>query len=241
MNTLVILAGGKSSRMGNDKTFLPYQGTTFLGHLLQKADGIFDQVLISAGSREHGNTIDQWVSKNPLLCPGLQPEIVIDCYDSIGPMGGLLSIFEQTRLEEFAAVAVDLPEAAMPVLAALLERCRQFASIQASRQMDLQPDLYGTYSERQAPVQKETAAVMFTFHSGHIETCAAAYNRRAYALLKQAMEQNVHSLVRALGMEHIDLLTPADIQKLSPAFAELNFEQSFQNINTAEEFQALRF
>ena len=78
MNALVILAGGKSSRMGKDKTFLPYQGTTFLGYLLQKADGIFDRVLISVGSREHGNAIDQWLRNNQIPCTRLQPEIVIE-------------------------------------------------------------------------------------------------------------------------------------------------------------------
>ena len=50
MRTIVILAGGQSRRMGEDKIFLPYRDASFLEHLVKRASDVFDRILISAGS-----------------------------------------------------------------------------------------------------------------------------------------------------------------------------------------------
>ena len=48
--SLIVLAGGESCRMGTPKHLLPFQGTTLLGHILKRLDGMFSEVLIVGGT-----------------------------------------------------------------------------------------------------------------------------------------------------------------------------------------------
>jgi len=49
MQTCVILAGGKSSRMGQDKTLLPFGGFETLTHYqVAKFSKVFDEVFVSS-------------------------------------------------------------------------------------------------------------------------------------------------------------------------------------------------
>jgi molybdopterin-guanine dinucleotide biosynthesis protein A len=47
MITSVLLAGGRSKRMGRDKAFLQYNGKTFLRNILEKLDKFSSQIIIS--------------------------------------------------------------------------------------------------------------------------------------------------------------------------------------------------
>ena len=123
MKALVILAGGKSSRMGTDKTFLEYNGKTFLQMLLDEANKHFGRVIIAGGNKEHALKIYEYIKASGMRASS-QPEILEDKYDSIGPMGGIMSVFEQTKLREFAVTAVDCPNASMEVLAHLLDKMK---------------------------------------------------------------------------------------------------------------------
>ena len=123
MKALVILAGGKSSRMGTDKTFLEYNGKTFLQMLLDEANKHFGRVIIAGGNKEHALKIYEYIKASGMRASS-QPEILEDKYDSIGPMGGIMSVFEQTKLREFAVTAVDCPNASMEVLAHLLDEMK---------------------------------------------------------------------------------------------------------------------
>ena len=126
MKTLVILAGGKSSRMGKDKVFLRINARpelkeqTFIEHLFQKGRESFEQIIISTGSKEHGEAI-------AALLP--EAKIVPDRYESIGPMGGLLSVYEEMGTVPFAVVPVDVPGAEMRVLSYFCEQCKEEACI----------------------------------------------------------------------------------------------------------------
>ena len=211
MKTLVILAGGQSRRMGQDKTFVNYNGSTFLMKLLTKADPLFDRVVISAGSKEHAAKIYEYLKSNQIVCSRLQPEILVDKYENIGPMGGLLSVFEQTSLSSFAVTAVDLPNADLSVLSYLMDRYLTDLS--------------------------EKSAVMLAAASGKIESCAAVYGRRSYAQLKTAAENHQYSLLKALGEENIRIFTASELKEENPDFNQIDFEASFHNMNTAEDLK----
>ncbi len=124
MNCLVILAGGKSSRMGKDKVFLRIKGKTFLEHLFLRASDVFDRIIISTDTVAHKEEILGLGLWSELA---LTPEIVVDSYSAIGPMGGILSVFESTDTKRFSIISVDVPEADMNVLAALYDLCERKA------------------------------------------------------------------------------------------------------------------
>lgn len=101
--------------MGKDKIFLQiYDGTTFIEHLYENAGAFFSEVIISAGSREHSEKIAALLPK---------ARIIPDRYESIGPMGGILSVYEQTGCSRFAVVPADVPGADFRVLSFFYDRC----------------------------------------------------------------------------------------------------------------------
>lgn len=79
---LIILAGGKSRRMGRDKGDLPWRGKTFLTYLKEEASQAgFNEVLVIIKDDEPGH----------------------------GPMGGLATGMRQGDSDYYAVVSVDMP------------------------------------------------------------------------------------------------------------------------------------
>ena len=116
MKNLVILAGGKSIRMGKDKVFLHISDETFIERLFSAGQKYFDRVLISTDTKEHANLIS-----DVLKASGKKAEILTDKYPEQGPLGALVTIFEETDLDRFAVIPVDVPNAQMEFLLDLYE------------------------------------------------------------------------------------------------------------------------
>ena len=253
--TLIILAGGKSSRMGTDKTFLEYNGRTFLQILLDEANKHFGRVIIAGGNKEHALKIYEYIKASGMRASA-QPEILADKYDSIGPMGGLMSVFEQTRLKEFAVIAVDSPNASMQALACLLEKMQAADAkydemhpmtakgYEKPRLRLVQPDesLEDILEEeRKHAEEKDPAvAVMLSLDGEALaEACAAAYSRRAYELMKRAQETGEYGLFKALGADNIELVSASELKMQHQELKDADLEKAFANINCAEEYKKL--
>ncbi|SHI47563.1 molybdenum cofactor guanylyltransferase [Parasporobacterium paucivorans] len=106
---IVILTGGKSSRMGTDKGLLTINGHTFIEELYDKFSPNFENVILS-------------VDKKPKYA-GLNLDLVEieDIVDCAGPMGGLYSIFKQTDYSEIFVVSVDTPFVSVRAALALID------------------------------------------------------------------------------------------------------------------------
>ena len=92
--TAVIIAGGKSSRMGRDKALLPFGGfSTLAEYQYRRLSSFFDKVYISAKS----NKFDFDVM------------IVEDRYDISSPLVAIVSIFETLDVSEVFVLSVDAP------------------------------------------------------------------------------------------------------------------------------------
>lgn len=91
----IVLAGGKSQRMGQDKALIPWQGQTLLAHVCGVMDQVCSEVFISSPNPDHE-------------IPGCQ--LVQDLWEGQGPMGGIASVMQQHPYwDSFMVVAVDLP------------------------------------------------------------------------------------------------------------------------------------
>ena len=51
--TGIILAGGKSSRMGTDKALFVLNGSTFLDHIIRALEPLVDDILIISNDERH--------------------------------------------------------------------------------------------------------------------------------------------------------------------------------------------
>jgi molybdopterin-guanine dinucleotide biosynthesis protein A len=106
---LVIMAGGKSSRMQTDKALLPFDGYGSLAEYQYKRfQDDFFEIYISAKN----NKFD------------FHPKIVQDAYQTSSPLVALVSIFKSLDLEEVVVLSVDSPFVTREILKKLLSEAR---------------------------------------------------------------------------------------------------------------------
>ncbi len=99
----VIFAGGKSSRMGKDKSLLPFGGyTTLAEYQYRRLLPLFEQVWLSAKE-----------DKFPFEAP-----VIPDRYEGSSPIVALVSVLETIRSDWVFVLSVDMPQ----VDAALIDR-----------------------------------------------------------------------------------------------------------------------
>lgn len=92
--TALLLAGGKSQRMGTNKAFLSHEDRPFIEHIL-KSVSIFDQVIIMA------NDVESYQH--------LGVDIVPDQYPGCGPMSGLQAGLSVAKHAYCLLVPCDMP------------------------------------------------------------------------------------------------------------------------------------
>lgn len=98
---LIILTGGRSSRMGHDKAGLPWCSGTLLSDLLRRSKCIpFWEIIIAAHSHPDRTG---WPDCH---CP---VHITTDTYTGCGPLGGLEAALRQGSSPYYVVLSVDLP------------------------------------------------------------------------------------------------------------------------------------
>lgn len=94
--TAIIMAGGKSRRMGQDKSMLPINGVPAIKHIFDQLKPYFDQILISSNNiveHDFGGV-----------------EVVPDEVAGKGPLIGVASALRVSRNEINFVIACDIPE-----------------------------------------------------------------------------------------------------------------------------------
>lgn len=100
--TLILLAGGKSSRMGENKASLLYKGMTFARNLLLKAEELGIEDILISGFQEEG-FLTVW-----------------DVYPQRGPLGGIHACMKQAKTPFCLVLPVDVPQIPAEVLEDLI-------------------------------------------------------------------------------------------------------------------------
>lgn len=137
--TGVVLAGGKSSRMGQDKGLLQLQGRPMVAHVLSQVQACFQEVVLVANSPAYAQF------GYPVL-----PDLVAE----IGPMGGILTGLKACRTERAFFVSCDMPFISSAAIRYLLENADDAAIQLASVAGKLQP-LFGLYSQTCIPLLEQ--------------------------------------------------------------------------------------
>ncbi len=90
----IILAGGKSSRMGSDKALLLYKNKTFLEHVVSAIKPLVDDILIISNNKEH--QVDN--------CTTI-PDLILNS----GPIAGIYTGLKHTNTESNLVLSCDIP------------------------------------------------------------------------------------------------------------------------------------
>lgn len=103
-----IIAGGKSSRMGEDKALVTVDGRTLLAHALQAARSVTPEVSIVGDS-----------AKFQRFAP-----VVEDAFRGCGPLAGIHAALKSSRAELNLMLAVDLPFVSFELLQFMVTQAR---------------------------------------------------------------------------------------------------------------------
>ncbi len=93
----LVLAGGKSSRMGKDKSILKYHKKSQIEYAFALLDKYCERTFVS-------NTKSQSTLKEHQKLPQIH-----DIYKDIGPLGGILTAFKKYPVKAWLILACDLP------------------------------------------------------------------------------------------------------------------------------------
>jgi molybdopterin-guanine dinucleotide biosynthesis protein A len=141
--TLVIVAGGGSRRMGQDKAFLPLNGKPLIQHVIDNLALLrADETLVIT------RTPERYTHLPLTTCRDLIP----DC----GPLGGLYTALTLAQHEHIAIVGCDIPFASAVLfgrLCTLLTTTPADAAV--PRRHDQREPLHAIYERRALPVVEQ--------------------------------------------------------------------------------------
>lgn len=92
----LVLAGGQSRRMGRDKALLDRDGQSQLSYVVELLDDCVDKVFVSTRAEQEDDERNQY-------------ERIVDRYDDLGPIAGILTALEKHPEADWLVVACDLP------------------------------------------------------------------------------------------------------------------------------------
>lgn len=106
----LVLAGGESRRMGRDKALLQHDGQSQLARLVGLLESMVDRVFVSTRASQRDDPERARFSQ------------IVDKYEQMGPLAGILSAQEAYPDADWIVVACDLPNVDESTLACLLEQ-----------------------------------------------------------------------------------------------------------------------
>lgn len=153
--SMIILAGGRSSRMGTDKSDLVYRKQTFLEIQIGKGRQLGIEDILVSGYRG-------------LECP---VPVVMDRLKERGPLGGLEACLRRIRNGRSLVLSVDTPLVSVRELQELIQKDRK----------SNHPITILRHGQKQEPLIGIYAAYL----AGHMAEALAAGNGSVFAFLKK--------------------------------------------------------
>lgn len=134
-----ILAGGKSSRMGNDKGLLLFNGKPLVQKVIEELSPVVNKVIIVSNNHEY----EQF---------GLQ--VIEDLIKNIGPAGGIHAALSNAQSEQIFIVSCDMPFITAQAAAYMMQNAGHTQIALPFHHGKIQP-LFGVYSGQCLPKWKQ--------------------------------------------------------------------------------------
>ena len=104
----LVLAGGRSRRMGSDKALLERDGRSQLAHAVALLDRHVERVFVSTRADQQDEAERSRYAQ------------IVDRYEDLGPLAGILSAMDEYPQADWLVVACDLPNIDDDTIAHLL-------------------------------------------------------------------------------------------------------------------------
>lgn len=130
--TAVVLAGGKSSRMGKNKALLPLFDKTNIENIVEKCKNVASEVIVVT------NDFSQYQFLNLPL--------VEDTYKNSGPLAGLEAGLRAAKYERVVVVACDMPFVQSEIITILVESLATYDAVVPRINGELHP-LFAAYRQ----------------------------------------------------------------------------------------------
>ena len=146
MRSALILAGGRSRRMGyKEKALLPIGDKIILEHVMDALDGVVDEIIISLRDVPQQELLKDYTQGH---------DVVLDKLQDVGPLSGILEGLRSANGEYVFVAACDMPYINTDVVE-LLFKCAEGhdAAIPIWENEDLEP-MHAVY--RTHPMAMET-------------------------------------------------------------------------------------
>lgn len=131
--TGIILAGGKSKRMGRDKGFMLYNGKPFIQHSIDALEPIVSEIIIVSNNAEYDV---------------FQKKRVTDIITDAGPLAGLYSGLQHSKTENNLVLSCDIPLINTEVLEELISHSDTNADIVQAQSQDRKMPLIALYKKK---------------------------------------------------------------------------------------------
>ncbi len=142
--TVAIQAGGKSTRMGIDKSFVPFNGRPMIEIVKDQVTGLGLETIL--------------ISNNPAPYAYLDLPTYSDLYPDKGPLGGIFTALNASQYHHVLIVACDMPWLNRPLLQHLVS-LKETADIIVPRWEKFPEPLHAVYNKTCiAPIEKRLMA-----------------------------------------------------------------------------------
>lgn len=138
--TAIILAGGKSSRMGRDKGLAEYGGLSLVKYSINACEKITNNILISTRNQDYTR---------------FGFPLVADNYDERGPIGGLEAALSVSLTDLNIVCPCDMPGINADILNLLLMNCQGSKAVIAQDPDERVYPVLGVYNRSAIPVIRE--------------------------------------------------------------------------------------
>jgi molybdopterin-guanine dinucleotide biosynthesis protein A len=137
----IILAGGKSARMKENKALLPIQGVPLIQRISQNLENYFQEIIISAQSGQ--------------LFDFLPYRLVVDEQPDQGPLMGIFCGLEASANPVNFLIACDIPEIDIPFLLRMMAYANQYEIVVPMTGEDKYEPLFAFYNKSVIPRIKD--------------------------------------------------------------------------------------
>ena len=213
--TGIILTGGKSSRMGEDKGLMDFDGKRLIEYPIQLLSLFCDNILISANN-------DQYQEFGfPTIADG---------YAGMGPAAGMIASLKHSKTTWNLIVGCDMPFLEVEFIAELLEKLKSINAGYCSN--DLNNNIitvFGKLADFAGDFSTGSISCLVPVHDEKIEPLAALYHKSFSDQLETGLRTNQRALYQTIRKSNVSYFD------VGPQLSK--YPNLFVNINDKEELQ----